>query len=442
MTIKDAMESIDSNKHGICFVIDKDSKVIGVLTDGDIRQSLLSGTKLEDPIKPIFNRNFVYVKEGFTRETIIKLFDNNARVIPILSNNKKLVDIATIEHIPFCDSSQLIVQSISPARITFAGGGSDINNFFKRSQGAVINAAISLYARTTAIKRNDNKVIIESAELGSRIESLNLKEFMNISDNFDLIRSVFKVLKPNFGLEVYLNTDFPIGSGLGGSSAVAISLIACLNKLMNLNLRPYQISEIAYEAERLQLGINGGWQDQYACSFGGFNYIEFNKHKNIVYPLRLSEDLILAIQESLLLFKLPNKRSESGHLIHSEQKNSVRNQIVFDNVKRAVRLCKNLKNDLLCGQHNSIGKILDEAWKLKKTFSTNVSNDFIDLVYNAGVQAGANGGKLMGAGSSGFILFHVNPSKKRSVIETLSELDLTHIPFSIDAQGTRSWATS
>ena len=187
-------------------------------------------------------------------------------------------------------------------RISFGGGGSDTTAFFKDNDGAVINSTISLYSHCSLSKRTDSKINIDSADLNINKSYLSLEEFLNSEKcPFDLIKATIKVINPAFGFDLYIQSDFPLSSGLGGSAVVVSSIIGCFNEFRIDKWSSYEVAELAYEAERLNMGISGGWQDQYATVFGGFNFMEFTNRQNLIHPLRLSETTKNSLEQNLVL---------------------------------------------------------------------------------------------------------------------------------------------
>ena len=177
-------------------------------------------------------------------------------------------------------------------RISFAGGGSDLTHYFMSDVGSVLNATISLYAHATLRPRDDRKVTISSLDLKDTIEASDLETFLACSDKFDLFRGLLQLIKPNFGFDLYVRCDFPQGSGLGGSSAVLAAILGCFNEFRSDKWNEYELAELAFQSERIILDISGGWQDQYATVFGGFNFMEFKREQNIIHSLRLNKNII------------------------------------------------------------------------------------------------------------------------------------------------------
>ena len=160
-------------------------------------------------------------------------------------------------------------------RVSFGGGGSDLTHYFRTNSGAVVNAAVSIYSHGSMRVREDSKIIIRSLDLDASLTANSLEEALMQKGPFGLIQSLLHVVQPNYGFELYLNSDYPVGSGLGGSATLSAVVLGCFNMLRKDKWTQHELAEIAFQAERLHLGIAGGWQDQYAAVFGGFNLLNF-----------------------------------------------------------------------------------------------------------------------------------------------------------------------
>ena len=436
-TIREGLKKIDENHYGIILTENSKNQITGMATDGDIRRKLLRNINLNDKIMKCINVNFTFESNNTPRENILKKLDHNIRCIPILDNNKKLLNIIFRDYLPTQNEEAIFSRSRSPVRISFGGGGSDVTYYFLGDTGAVLNTTISLYSHATLKVRKDSKVFINSYDLKENLETENIEQLYQSKNNFKLITSILKTIDPNFGFELYLNSDYPMSSGLGGSAVVSATILGCFNELRVDQWDRHELSEMAFQAERLYLGVKGGWQDQYATVFGGFNFMEFKMDENIVHPLRLHPDILLELEESLLLCNT-GMTHQSGE-IHKDQKSQFENPKVKSFVKKNVNLSYKIRNQLLRGNLNSFGKSLDEAWHLKKLLSDKISNNFIDEIYLGSKNHGALGGKLLGAGGGGFFLFYVPPFKKHSLINFLESLNLEVRQFRFESQGLTSW---
>lgn len=437
-SIRTALEKIEGNKLGTIFISDDNDVIIGMATDGDIRRGLLGGLNLEQPINTCCNKDFVRVNIDSDREQILKLFDTKIRVIPVLNAQGVLSNVYTRDNLPQHRENRVYTRAKSPVRISFGGGGSDLTHYFVNNNGAVINATISLFSHATLFKRNDSRVIVESGDLNARLEADSLQEALTIPGSFGLIQSVLKTIGPDFGFELYLYSDFPMKSGLGGSAVVASSIFGCFNEYRIDKWSNYEIAELAYQAERLSLGIAGGWQDQYATIFGGLNFMEFKADQNLIHPLKLNSDILNELEESLILCDTETTH-ESGN-VHEDQKAEMSKTDIRLLVEKNVELTYSMRNMLLRGQLMKFAEALDLGWQYKKQFSSKITTSSLDEVYNHALANGAIGGKLLGAGGGGFFLFFVPANKKNQLINAMAQFGKRTVPFRFEQEGLRSWS--
>ena len=437
-TIREGLSKIDLNGIGMVFIVDSETRVIGVASDGDIRSAMLDGSELSDSIQGVFNIDFKWSFESESREVILKSLDSEIKAIPLLDKKMRLVDVATANSFSLYLEKNTFARSKAPVRVSFSGGGSDLTHYFMSSNsGAVINATISLYCHATLRPRNDKKIIINSFDLDETIEYQHLDNMLSRDDSFGLFRSLIKLIKPDYGFDLTVKSDFPSGSGLGGSSSVMVAVLGCFNEFRRDKWNVYELSEIAFQAERFDMGISGGWQDQYATVFGGFNFIEFKKDNNLIHPLRLQDKTILELEESLVLFEISSGR-DSGS-IHDSQKITMQDSTIQDLVRKNVDHSYNMKEKILKGKLRDFGIGLDIAWKLKRQFSNKISNDKLDELYSYAIEKGALGGKLLGAGGGGFFIFFVENFSKNSFLRSMKQRGFTETRFQFDDKGMQSW---
>ena len=438
-TFKECLSAIDKNKHGIIFITDDQSIVVGALTDGDIRDNLLKGALPEDKIQNKYNNTFVSATENTPLEHILKRLDFDIKVIPILNQRGELVDIASQQRVPLKNEKKIYARAKAPVRVTFAGGGSDLYHYFESETGAVINATISLFCHAVLMLRDDKKIVIKSSDLNKSWDFLNFNHALDEADvDFGLFRSIIQAIKPDFGFELQVSSDFEKGSGLGGSSAVSAAIIGCFNEFRVDKWDDYDIAELAFQCERIHMKVSGGWQDQYATVFGGFNFIEFKKDKNAVQPLRINKKTLLELEESLLIYKIGSRNEYEGDDIHKDQKMTMKSDDIRDKVKNSVKLCYEMKEFLLRGKVTSFADGLNQAWMLKRQFGKIITNSEIDSIYNFAIMNGALGGKLMGAGGGGYFIFFVNPFKRTSFIDAMKQKNLEKTDFIFEKKGMQS----
>ena len=438
-TIKNTLLMIENNKKGFIFIIDNNQIVRGVVTDGDVRRALIQEHSLNDKIKLISNKNFIYADINSTREDLLKKLDYKIKFIPILSLEGRLEKIITKDDLPIDKEASVLIRAKSPVRISFSGGGSDTTNYFELNDGATLNATISLYAHASLRIRSDKKISVNSLDLNKKIEAKNLKSFLKLKNQFGLIQSLLKLLNPNFGFDLLLYSDFNMKSGLGGSSAVISSIIGCFNECRIDQWSLHEMAELSFQAERLSFNVAGGWQDQYATVFGGLNFMEFNKVRNTIHPLRLPNNILSELEESLMLFD--TCISHESNEIHLDQKKETKKIQVTNIIKSNVELAYKMRNYLLKGELSNFGKMLDLAWKNKKSLSKKISSNFLDKVYKEGIKNGALGGKLLGAGGGGCFLFYVKPEDRNRIIKIMNDLGLKLIPFVFENKGINAWKT-
>jgi len=436
--LKDALQKINANHHGIIMVKDAAGAVIGVATDGDIRQHLLEGASISDQVGDFANSNFVWADEATPREVLLKQLDHHIRVIPLLNGERRLTGIISRDHFPVREEAPTYARARSPVRISFGGGGSDLTHYFAGDGGAVINTTISLYSHATMRIRQDKKVVVHSRDLGASLYADSLAAALARKGSFGLIQALLKAIHPEFGFELYLNSDFPMNSGLGGSAVVSAAILGCFNQFRQDKWDLHELAELAFQAERLYLGVAGGWQDQYATVFGGFNFMEFRMDQNIVHPLRIHSDILLELEESLVLCDT-GKPHDSGD-IHQDQHQHMQQESVREKVKSNVDLTYRMRNHLLRGRLLKFGESMHEAWQFKRQFSSKISNKYLDDIYDSALRAGAIGGKLLGAGGGGFFLFYAPPFQKYTLIDYLESQGLKVRPFRFEQDGLRAWS--
>lgn len=436
--LREALIKIEANHYGIILTVDSDKVVTGLATDGDVRRKLLEGASLDDSIASCTNPEFVWADQSTSRELLLKQLDHRIRVIPLLDAARRLTGIISRDHFPVQVEEPTYARARSPVRISFGGGGSDLTHFFAGEGGAVINTTISLYSHATLRVRNDEQVIIHSRDLGESLYAQDLQGVFSQKGKFGLIQALLKAVHPDFGFELFLHSDFPMNSGLGGSAVVSAAVLGCFNQFRQDRWDLHELAELAFQAERLYLGVAGGWQDQYATVFGGFNFMEFRMDQNIVHPLRIHPDILLELEESLILCDTGNPH-DSGD-IHQHQRQQMQQEGILQKVQSNVELTYRMRNHLLRGRLLQFGQSLHEAWMFKRQFSSKISNSRLDQIYEDACNHGAVGGKLLGAGGGGFFLFYVPPFRKHELIDNIEAAGLKIHPFRFEQEGLRAWS--
>lgn len=437
-TIEYALIKIENNHLGIVFVEDE-NKIIGCATDGDIRRFLLEKKDFELPIFKCINKNFIFLfQDNASTENILKLLDTRIRAIVILDKNYNFVSVTSQKNINWNEKEKIISKAKSPVRISFAGGGTDLTTYFSKEDGVVLNATINKFAHAVLEKRDDNIIKIYSNDLNIKVEYSDITK-LKFDGSLDLIKSVLKLLNPDFGFELYTYSDVPPGSGLGGSAVLLSAIIGTFNNFRENKFNDYEIAELAFHAERVELGLAGGWQDQYATVFGGFNFMEFKNHENIVNPLRISSDILNELEDSLVLC-YSGLNHNSGD-IHDNQKENMNKKEQKDFAQISKDIAYEMKSKLLKGKLDNFGELLHKAWETKKNFSDKITTPFLDDIYKFALENGALGGKLLGAGGGGYFLFYVPTFNKIKLMNAIRDKGLEIETFTFDNTGLRSWIT-
>lgn len=436
-TLREALAQIEINRHGVILTTGSGGGVTGLATDGDIRRRLLDGGVLEDEICSCMNRSFVWADEAAPRELMLKQLDQHIRLIPLLDATRRLKGVVSRDLLPVQSEERVYARARSPVRVSFGGGGSDLTHFFAADGGAVINATISLYSHALLRMRTDERVVIHSRDLRQTLDAVNLDAALNQKGDFGLIQAVLKAVHPEFGFNLYVHSDFPMKSGLGGSAVVSAVILGCFNQLRRDRWDLHEMAELAFLAERLYLGVAGGWQDQYATIFGGFNFMEFRMDQNVVHPLRVHPDILLELEASLVLCDT-GLQHESGD-IHQDQRQQMQQADLHGKVQANVELTYQMRNHLLRGRLLQFGQALHEAWQIKRQLSPKISSQRLDDIYTFALSAGAAGGKLLGAGGGGCFLFYVPPLQRYEFMDSVEGRGLRVQPFRFEHEGLRSW---
>lgn len=318
----------------------------------------------------------------------------------------------------------MIIRSKAPLRLGMAGGGTDVAPYSDIYGGAILNATISMYAYATIIPREDGKIGLHSLDKHEHFE-YSKSEKLPIDGNLELHKGVFNRVMRDFppetipAFDLYTYVDAPPGSGLGTSSTLTVAILGAFAEWFQLPLGEYDMASLAYDIERVDLKMAGGKQDQYAATFGGVNFMEFKKDNIIVNPLRIRSDYMNELAHNLVLYYTETSRLSSK--IIEAQSSNVKDKNE-DSIKAMHKLREQavmMKEALLKGRLDEIGRILDFGWQHKKNMASDISNSFIDEIYQTAMDSGATGGKISGAGGGGFMIFYCPLMSRDSVITAL-----------------------
>jgi D-glycero-alpha-D-manno-heptose-7-phosphate kinase len=330
-------------------------------------------------------------------------------------------------------------------RLGLAGGGTDISAYYNLYGGYVLNATIDMYAYCT-IEPNDSGIVeFIAADLGKKITCASAQK-LEMSEALPLHTGIYNRVvsdllngKPlSFTMTTY--SDAPAGSGLGSSSTMVVAIIKAFVEWLNLPLGEYDIAALAFKIEREDIGFAGGKQDQYAATFGGFNFMEFYRQEQvIVNPLRLKRWIRNELEASLVLYYTGISR-ESANIIQEQIEHTRRGDVLnVGNMHELKKQAVLMKEALLKGDFKGFSQCLLNGWLAKKNISTSISNSFLDDLYEYVLDKGADSAKISGAGGGGFMMIYCNPCRRIGLIKALKEKNGLVLTPSFTEIGTQAW---
>jgi D-glycero-alpha-D-manno-heptose-7-phosphate kinase len=339
----------------------------------------------------------------------------------------------------------MIIRARAPLRLGLAGGGTDVSPYCDVHGGYVLNATLDRYAYAV-IKTLDEPYVRFVSTDQQKEEVKAVDEPLVLNGKLDLHKAVYNEMMQQYNggkripLELSTFCDAPAGSGLGSSSTLVTVMIRAFVELLNLPLDDYTIAHLSYKIERIDCGLQGGRQDQYSATFGGFNFMEFYADdRAVINPLRIKEWIICELEASLLLFYTGVSR-ESAKIIADQSANVTSGSV------EAIEAMHQVKNEalvmkacLLRGDFAGIVTSMRQGWESKKRSAKTVSNPHIDEIYDAAIHAGALAGKVSGAGGGGFMMFFVPPENRMNVIRALSVFEGQVSNCHFTKHGAQAW---
>jgi D-glycero-alpha-D-manno-heptose-7-phosphate kinase len=339
----------------------------------------------------------------------------------------------------------MIIRSKAPLRLGFAGGGTDIADYYNKYGGYVLNATLDMYAYCIIEPKDKGNICFFAADLQKKEEYDSVPVVPSNSvlqlhcGVYNRIVADFNNHKP-LSFEMTTFSDAPAGSGLGSSSTMVVAIIKAYVEWLNLPLGEYDIAALAYTIERIDLGLAGGKQDQYAATFGGFNFMEFYQdEKVIVNPLRLKRWIRNELEASMVLYYTGVSR-ESANIIQEQIEHTKRGDA--KNIEGMHELKKQsilMKETLLRGDFKGFSNCLFNAWLAKKSAASSISNSFLEELYQYAIDSGAESAKISGAGGGGFMMIFCNPQKRIQLIRALKKKDGLVLTPSFTEIGTQAW---
>ncbi len=322
-----------------------------------------------------------------------------------------------------------MIISRTPFRISFAGGGSDLRAYYELKPGAVTSAAIAKYMYVTVNRRFDNTIRV----------SYTKTEIVNAVDQIlhGIVREALKLVGIDGGIEITTIADIPAGTGLGSSSSLAVGLLHALYACKDVFRSHEQLAEEACKLEIEILGKPIGKQDQYAAAYGNMNHIQFNADETVfVDPVICHKDTKERLDRNLLLFYTGVNR-DATNILNEQSEGARSNEKKQKALERMVDLARELRKALCRDDLTSFGEILHQNWEYKKQMASGISNTNIDECYSQALKAGAQGGKVLGAGGGGFLLLYCEEEKQQRLRKVMSRLGLVETEFHLEPQGSK-----
>ncbi len=320
-----------------------------------------------------------------------------------------------------------MIISRTPFRISFAGGGTDLSIFYKKEYGCVTSTGINKYMYIAIHKYFDkNKILLKysKTELVDSIEKIE----------HPIFREAMRMVGIYAGVEITSIADIPSGSGLGSSSSFTVGILHALYAYKGKFVSQEQLAQEACKIEINVLGEPNGKQDQYAAAYGNLNYIQVNSDETVnVQPIICNPETKKQLQKNLLMFWTGITRSTTI-VLNEQRKNIESDTKKFENLQKMKKLAEEMRDALHKDDLTKFGEILHQGWLLKRELAHAITNSSIDEYYEKAIKAGAYGGKLLGAGGGGFLLFYCQEEKKDSV---KAAVPLQEIPICFDSQGSK-----
>jgi D-glycero-alpha-D-manno-heptose-7-phosphate kinase len=339
----------------------------------------------------------------------------------------------------------MMIRARAPLRLGLAGGGSDVSPFCDLHGGYVLNATIDRYAY--AVIRPLDEPVVRFVAMDRQMEKEKAATVpLPLNGRLDLHKAVYNHFVTRFNdgvpLPVELSTfcDAPVGSGLGASSTLVVAMIRAFAELLNAPLDDYAIAHLAFQIERIDCGLQGGRQDQYSATFGGFNFMEFYADERaVVTPLRVKNWVLCELEASLVLFFTGVSRESATIIAEQSRGVSAGNAGSIEALHSVKREALVMKECLLRGDFAGFVDSMRSGWESKKRSAHTVSNSHIDEIYDAAVGAGALAGKVSGAGGGGFMLFFVPTERRMDVIRALGRFEGQVSNCHFTKHGAQAW---
>jgi D-glycero-alpha-D-manno-heptose-7-phosphate kinase len=339
----------------------------------------------------------------------------------------------------------MIIRSKAPLRLGIAGGGTDVSPYCDEFGGVVLNATINMYAYCILEPTNDSTISFYASDRRETFSCESVFE-LSLDDNLLLHKGVYNRIVRDFNngkplsFKMTTYSDAVAGSGLGSSSTMVVAILKAYMEWLNLPLGEYDMARLAYQIEREDLKLAGGKQDQYAATFGGFNFIEFYDNNRVtVNPLRIKNWILNELESSIVLYYTGTSR-DSARIIQEQIKStSVHNSQSLNGMHEMKASARVMKEAILKGNFDEFAECLRHGWESKKKTSSVISNGEIDRVFDCVMEHGAKAAKISGAGGGGFMMIVCDPIKRFEMVEVLKNTNGKVILPGFTKKGTQAW---
>ena len=333
----------------------------------------------------------------------------------------------------------MIIRSKAPFRVSFGGGGTDMAPYCTEHGGCVINTTIDRHVHITLKPRHDKKIIIISINDNEEFK-FNVGDH-DYSTKFELVKGIINVLNVKDGFNIIIFSELPVGSGMGGSSSLSVALIGAFNRYYKFGFSKHEIAQKAYEIERIELKQKGGYQDQFAAAYGGFNFFDFTKVVSVT-PIKTTEETLNELQFRLILCYVGGSHFSSEIQDEVLKGYEFEKKSYMDAMQDLKNVAHSMKSIIESNDQNRLskfGELLHQGWLAKKSLSSKISNKNIEKFYLTSRKLGVLGGKLLGAGGGGHLLLFSDPSKKYEIIKELENIGGKIINFHFNPKGFEVW---
>ncbi len=333
----------------------------------------------------------------------------------------------------------MIIRAKAPFRVSFGGGGTDMAPYCVDHGGCVISTTIDRHVYVSIVPREDNVVKVYFPSVNKEI-SFKFGD-RNYSENFELFKGIINHLNIKDGFDIIVHSELPPGSGMGGSSSLAVALVGAFNEYYEFQFNAHQIAQNAYDIERIELEQKGGYQDQFAAAYGGFNFIEFTNQVKVI-PIKTSKEMVNELHYRFILCYV------GGSHFSSDIQDEVLKGYVFERksymeamqeLKDVAHAMKEVVESQDTNKLSSFGELMHRGWLAKKSLSSKISNKNIENFYLTSKKFGVLGGKLLGAGGGGHLLLFSDPDKKYDIINELEKIGGKIITFHFNPKGLEVW---